>query len=129
MPAESLFRSLRADAYDSADDPQLVAAGLEPRKKPSKTAPTPPLNLRVEGGTDGTNSLMWEAGDNTSTTQYVLYARDLPTDAWTMFDVVPTLRAKQSGQTVGKTRYYQVTARRRGIESPPSNIAVAFGNA
>lgn len=127
-PAEALFRQLRADAYATADDTQLIAAGLEPHKKPVKSDPTPPRNLRVEAGVDGVVALSWEAGDNTSTTQYVLYARDLPADAWQMFDVVPTLRAKQSGQTVGKTRYYQVTARRRGIESAPSNIAVAFGN-
>jgi hypothetical protein len=128
-PVEALFRNLRADAYDTADDAQLLQAGLEPHKKPSKTAPTPPQDLRVVGGADGVNALQWEAGENPEGTQYVLYERDSPTENWRMFDVVTTLRAKQNGQVVGKTKYYQVAARRRGITSEPSNVAVAFGNA
>jgi hypothetical protein len=125
---EAEFRPLRSDAYTNANDEELVVAGLEPHKKPSKTHPTPPLNLQVVAGVDGVTALSWEAGDNTAGTQYVLYGRDLPSEAWQMFDIVPTLRAKQSGQTVGKAKYYQVTARRRSIESEPSNVAVAFGN-
>ncbi len=128
QPAEVLYRALRSDAYDNASEEEQVEAGLEPRKKPSKTEPTPPQNLRVEGGTSGINALQWGAGDNPEGTEYVLFERDLPTENWRMFDVVGTLRAKQSGQTVGKTKYYQVAARRRGIVSEPSNVAIAFGS-
>ncbi len=126
--AEAGFRPLRADAYATASDAELVESGLEPHKKPAKTDPTPPQNLRASGGADGLNALQWEAGDNPDGTEYVLYERDAPTEAWRMFDVVSTLRAKQSGQVVGKTKYYQVVARRRGILSEPSNVAVVFGN-
>lgn len=126
--AEANFRPLRLDAYNAANDEELVEAGLEPHKKPSKTEPTPPQDLRAEGGTSGINALQWGAGENPSGTEYVLYETDSLQSPWTMWDVVSTLRAKQNGQTVGKTKYYQVRARRRGILSEPSNVAVVFGN-
>ncbi len=127
LPAEKTFRGLRADTYAHATEEEQIEAGLEPRKKPVQTDPTPPQNLRAEGGLTGIIALAYEAGENPEGTEYVLYETDSLQNPWVMWDVVSTLRAKQTGQTVNKPKYFMVRARRRGILSEPSNVAVAFG--
>lgn len=127
-PAEADFRAERNDAYEHATDEELIEADLDPHKKPVKSNPTPPRNLKVVGGSDGINRLSYEAGENGAGTEYVLYARDSPSEAWKMFDIVSTLKGEDEGQIVGKLRYYQVRARRRKILSDPSNVAIAWGN-
>ena len=123
---EDDFRGERNDAYDHASDDELIAAGLDPHKTPSKTTPTPPQNLMAIGGADGVNHLKWEAGANPRTTDYVVYAHtgDQPRR---MIDVVHTLKYDHTGQTPGVTVIYEIEARRRNLTSEPSNQAIVFG--
>ena len=123
---EDDFRGERNDAYDHASDDELIAAGLEPHKTPSKTTPTPPQNLMATGGADGINHLKWEAGANPRTSDYVIYART-GEQPRRMIDVVRTLKYDHTGQTPGVTVIYDVEARRRNLTSQPSNQAIVFG--
>ena len=125
-PLDADFRGERGDAYAHASDDELVMAGLDPHKKPVKTAPTPPQNLMATGGADGVNSLKWEAGANPRGTDYVIYAR-INEQPRRMIDVVGTLRYEHLGQTPGVTVIYDVEARRRNLTSQPSNQAIVFG--
>lgn len=123
---EDDFRGERNDAYAHASDDELIVAGLDPHKKPSKTTPTPPQNLMATGGADGVNSLKWEAGANPRTTDYVIYAR-IAEQPRRMIDVVHTIRYEHTGQTPGVTVIYDIEARRRNLNSEPSNQAIVFG--
>ena len=125
-PVEADFRGERNDAYEHASDEELIAAGLEPHKKSSKTTPTPPQKLMATGGANGINRLKWEAGDNPRGTDYIIYAR-INGAARAMIDVVRTLKFDHKGQTPGQTVIYEVEARRRDILSEPSNQAIVFG--
>ena len=126
LALEDDFRGERNDAYDHASDEELIAAGLEPHKKPSKTTPTPPQNLMATGGADGINRLKWEAGANPRTSDYVIYAR-INEQPRRMIDVVRTLKYDHMGQTPGVAVIYDVEARRRNLTSEPSNQAIVFG--
>lgn len=123
---EDDFRGERNDAYDHASDEELIAAGLEPHKKSSKTTPTPPQNLMATGGADGINRLKWDAGANPRTSDYVIYAR-IAEQPRRMIDVVRTLKYDHTGQTPGVSVIYDVEARRRNLTSEPSNQAIVFG--
>ena len=123
---EDDFRGERKDAYEHASDQELIDGGLDPHKKPSKTTPTPPQNLRAQGGADGVNRLKWEPGGNGRSTEYVVFARTNGAPRQ-MLDVVRMLKFDHRGQTPGVTVIYDVEARRRDIYSEPSNQAIVFG--
>lgn len=104
--------------------------GLNPRSKPTATAPAKPLNLVASPLATGVNVLTWEEGGNrVTTTQYFIEAKYSQNGAWRLIDAVTKTRYEHKAQTPGVRVGYRVRAKRGDVFSDYSTDAVAYMDA
>lgn len=123
---EEAWRPVRRDAYNTADDEELREAGLEPRKERALTTPLAPTNLQVVAQADGTNRLFWKAGDAVDSTLYDIEAQVGNSPDFALVYTTGARKFDHKNQTPGQKIVYRVSARRRGISSPHSNLVQAY---
>ena len=103
-----------------------TALGLNVKNPhPVQHDPVPPEKLVVTGLASGVNVLQWQSGGNVSGIQYVIEFMTRTTE-WTRIDAVTKRRYEHTGQTPGVPAYYRVVARRRTLNSLPSNEASVY---
>lgn len=86
--------------------------------------PVEPNELVAEINVDGTIELSWNRNNNGPTTQFVIFAKIGNEANYRMLDVVTKTNYKHIGVTLAERIEYYVKARKNGVESGPSNIAI-----
>ncbi len=90
----------------------------------SPTNPIEPNELFAEIKTDGTVELSWNRNGNGPTTQFVIFAKVGAEINYRILDVVSRTTYNHIGISLAERIEYYIKARKNGIESGPSNIAI-----
>lgn len=90
------------------------------------TTPQMPLNVVVEGFSNGINSLKWKANGNRPNTVYIIEARKETETNFAYAGTTTKTKFDHKNQKPGDRIFYRVRAMRNDEESPNSNEAVVY---
>lgn len=88
---------------------------------------TVPMDLLVNGTSDGINHLKWSRNGNRQGTTFIIEVRIGDSNNWIIIDAVTNTKYDHKNQTPGVRIQYRVRAKRGDIESIASNIAIVYG--
>lgn len=114
-------------ANPAVSDELIAQLGLPPRNQGGDHLPVfAPADLAALGCSNGVNSLKWNRNGNFSGVSYVIEAAYDGTTDWEIVDVSSLTKFDHADQVPGREVAYRVYARRRNIESAPSNTAIVY---
>lgn len=96
--------------------------------EPTPILPQQPTNLTVSGNENGVNTLRWQTGGNPYGTQYLVEIWNSAANRWDQVDVTTRSNYRHTNQVPGLQQFYRVKAKRTQYLSPPSNVAVVYGD-
>lgn len=128
---QSLVRQLVRiiQANPSVSNNQRQELGITVRDtEPSPVVPQQPTNLTASGNENGVNTLRWQTNGNQYGTQYLIEVWNSSANQWEQVDVTTRSFYRHLNQVPGYQQYYRVKAKRTQYISPPSNVAVVYGD-
>ena len=115
-------------ANPAIDDTEIAATGLEPRDtQRTPVTPTTPQSLIAEPDVDGTVVLRWARNGNPYGVTFVVEEQPAGQTTWSPVMVTPRARVVLNGYEPGDTVTFRVFAQKGELQSPPSNVAVIYG--
>jgi len=86
-----------------------------------------PVDLLVNGTSDGINHLKWNRNGNRYGTTFIIEAKIGDSNTWVIIDAITVTKYEHKNQTPGVKVQYRVRAKRGDLESTASNVAVVYG--
>jgi len=126
---EKDYRALvqRIHANPAITDQQKMAAGIPAHDTvKSSVMPPAPTDLVVAPNANGTNYLAWNCIGAPSGTDYLIEAKPVASDTWTLVGSSHKLSFEHTGQKPGVGITYRVRSRRSKLESQPCTPVGAY---
>jgi hypothetical protein len=86
-----------------------------------------PMDLLVNGTSDGINHLKWSRNGNRQGTTFIIEAKIGDSNNWIIIDAVTNTKYDHKNQTPGVKVQYRIRAKRGDFETTASNMAVVYG--